>query len=57
MKKTIKSSNDEFMRISDLEHQESGDAFDLVLNVVIDTLPLLDEEQRLRIIEELKTLK
>ena len=49
----IKKAEDQkdFMSISDLEHKESGDAFDSI----IDSLALLDRGQKLRLIEELKS--
>jgi hypothetical protein len=49
----IKKTEDQkdFMSISDLEHKESGDAFDSI----IDSLALLDGGQKLRLIEELKS--
>jgi hypothetical protein len=43
--------HNEFMTISDLEHEDSGDAFDSI----IDSLTLLDGGQKLRLIEELKS--
>ena len=51
IKKSEDQKNKLPMTISDLEHKESGDAFDSI----IDSLALLDGGQKLRLIEELKS--